>query len=149
MRFCTENEIETFDFEEAYVGEIRFELGSFYMLLDNVKILESNSCNRDVRTMRTNGMEVRLPEAQILAVIEEGCKIYNADGVLQQEVADQTIAPEEYADLFRALEGAVLYGLKKENMVYQIGIDGEDHAYTIQVQGSADRESWDRFMNLS
>ena len=52
MKFHTENETETFDFHEAYVEELRFGAGVFYMLLDNVKILETNSCNRDVRTMR-------------------------------------------------------------------------------------------------
>ena len=109
MSFFTENEAVNFDFHEAHIGEIRFGLGSFYMLLDNVKILEKNSCNRDVRTMRTNGLTFRIADPQIVAVIEEGCKIYNADGVLQQEVPDRNVEPEEYADLCSQLEDAVIY----------------------------------------
>ena len=104
MGFFTENEVETFDFGEAHIGELRFGLGPFYMLLDNVKILESNSCNRDVRTMRTNGLTFRIAEAQILSVIEEGYRIYNADGILQREVADRTVESEDYAKLCELLE---------------------------------------------
>ena len=72
MRYQTENEWNTFDFRESYVGELRFTSGMFQIYLDNVKILEQNSCNRDVRTMRANGLEFRIVEPKILEIIEEG-----------------------------------------------------------------------------
>ena len=149
MGFYTENEVETFDFGEAHVAELRFGLGPFYMLLDNVKILERNSCNRDVRTMRTNGLMFRIMDPQIVAVTEEGYKIYNADGVLQQEVPDRAVDPGEYAQLCEQLEDAVVYELKKEGDIYRIAIDGEEHAYTLEIKGSGDSEEWQRFMNLA
>lgn len=149
MKFHTENEMETFDFKESYVEELRFGFGSFYMLLDNVKILSANSCNRDVRTMRTNGLELRISEPQILEVIEEGCKIYNADGLLQQEVPDRTMEASEYGELCKALEGAGVFDIKKEDDRYRILIDGEEHGYTFLVQGTGDCEDWNRFMNLA
>ena len=149
MGFYTENEVETFDFGEAHVAELRFGLGPFYMLLDNVKILEKNSCNRDVRTMRTNGLMFRIMDPQIVAVTEEGYKIYNADGVLQQEVPDRAVDPGEYAQLCEQLEDAVVYELKKEGDIYRIAIDGEEHAYTLEIKGSGDSEEWQRFMNLA
>lgn len=149
MGFYTENEVETFDFGEAHISEIRFGLGPFYMLVDNVKILEQNSCNRDVRTMRTNGLTFRIIDPQIVAVTEEGCKIYNADGVLQKEVPDRTVSPEEYANLCKELEEAVIYKLEKTGDSYCIFIDGEEHEYTMEIKGSGDSEAWDRFMNLA
>ena len=149
MSFFTENVVETFDFGEAHVSELRFGLGPFYMLLDNVKILEKNSCNRDVRTMRTNGLTFRITDPQIVAVIEDGYKLYNADGVLQQEVPDRNVEPEEYADLCSQLEDAVIYELKREDDIYHIAIDGEEHAYTLKIRGSGDSEEWQRFMNLA
>lgn len=148
MKFHTENEVGTFDFYESYVGELRFGTGSFFMLVDNVKILETNSKNRDVRTMRTNGLELRIRDAQVLSVIEEGYTIYNADGLLQQKVPDRTVEPAEYGELCRALEGACIYELKRDGEVYVLAVDGEEHAYTIQVKGSGDYEDWNRFMNL-
>ena len=148
MRYQTENEWNTFDFRESYVGELRFTSGMFQIYLDNVKILEQNSCNRDVHTMRANGLEFRIVEPKILEIIEEGCKIYNADGVLQQEIEDRVLQENEYASLCEQVEGAILYGLKKEGDIYEIGMDGEEHAYTIRVAGSADIEEWDRFLNL-
>lgn len=149
MRFFTENEVETFDFGEAHVGEIRFGLGFFYMLLDNVKILENNSHNRDVRTMRTNGLMFRIIDPQIVAVTEEGCKIYNADGALLQEVPDRLVHPEEYAKLCKKMEDAVVFELKKEEKCYRISLDAEEHAYILEVQGSGDSEEWERFMNMT
>lgn len=149
MRFYTENEWETFDFGEAHIAELRFGLGSFYMLLDNVKILEKNSCNRDVRTMRTNGLAFRVREPQIVAVIEEGYKVYNADGVLQQEIPDRTVEPEKYVEVCEWLEDAVIDELRKENDVYVITASGEEHVYILQVKGTGDSEEWDRFMNLA
>lgn len=148
MKFHTENETATFDFQEAYVQELRFGTGTFYMLLDNVKILESNSKNRDVRTMRTNGLELRILDAQVLSVIEEGCKIYNADGVLQQEIPDRKVELSEYNELCKALQGAFIYLLKRNEQAYEIALDGEEHAYTLYVKGTKDLEDWNRFMNM-
>ena len=149
MSFFTQNEVEHFDFSEAHIGELRFGLGPFYMLLDNVKILEANSCNRDVRTMRTNGLTLRITDPQVVAVTEEGYKLYNANGVLQQEVPDRALEPQEYANLCKNLEDAVIYELKKEDDTYRISIDGEERAYTLEIRGSGDTEEWERFMNLA
>ena len=38
MGFFTENELDTFDFTESYVSELRFGIGSCYLVADNVKI---------------------------------------------------------------------------------------------------------------
>ena len=149
MSFFTENEVEHFDFSEAHISELRFGLGPFYMLLDNVKILEANSCNRDVRTMRTNGLTFRITDPQVVAVTEEGYTLYNANGVLQREVPDRALDPQEYANLCKNLEDAVIYELKKEDDIYRISIDGEERAYTLEIRGSGDTEEWERFMNLA
>ena len=132
MSFFTENEVEHFDFSEAHISELRFGLGPFYMLLDNVKILEANSCNRDVRTMRTNGLTFRITDPQVVAVTEEGYTLYNANGVLQREVPDRALDPQEYAELCKNLEDAVIYELKKEDDIYRISIDGEERAVGIE-----------------
>ena len=108
------------------------------MLLDNVKILEKNSCNRDVRVMRTNGLTFRIADPQIVAVIEEGYKIYNADGVLQQEVPDRAVEAEEYAKLCKDLEDAMIYKLEKKGDSYRISIDGEEHGEKINWYDSYD-----------
>jgi hypothetical protein len=148
MKYNTENELRNFDFTESYVGELRFGLTPFYMLLDNVKILEDNSCNRDVRTMRTNGLELRIREPEVVSVIREGCRIYNADGILQQEIADEAVSPECWGDLCKGLEGAQVLELAKEADTYRILIQGEEHTYQLSIRGTGDGESWERFMNV-
>ena len=92
---------------------------------------------------------LRMMDPRIVAVTEEGYKIYNADGVLQQEVPDRALDPGEYAQLCEKLEDAVVYELKKAGDRYRIAIDGEEHAYTLEVKGSGDSEEWQRFMNLA
>lgn len=148
MRFHTTNELENFMFEESYVGELRFGPESFYLSIDNVKILEKNSCNRDVRTMRTNGLELRIAEPKLEYVTREGYKLYNADGVLQKEVPDTSVDPSEYANLCRELAGGEIYSIKKDEKLYRVTIQGEEQSYVIGVTGSGDTQDWDRFLNL-
>lgn len=148
MRFSTTNELENFLFEDSYVGELRFGAESFFMTIDNVKILEKNSCNHDVRTMRTNGLEFHIVAPRLQYVIEEGYKRYNADGVLQKEVPDIPVDPSEYANLCAELAGGEIYSIEKDGDLYRIVIQGEEQSYAIGVTGNGDTEDWDRFMNI-
>ncbi len=148
MKYKTINELEHFDFSDAYIAEIQKSSSSFSMTLDNVKILPDNSCNRDIRIMRTNQLLLQLPEAAITAFTEEGYKVYDADGRLLRQEKDRLLAVSEYQDACKELTGCTIYSLEKQDGVYQISIDTEDHTYLIQVKGSCDTEEWERFLNL-
>ena len=54
MKYHTDNELQNFRFEGAYIAETCAVNGIFEMILDNVTILPQNSCNRDIREMREN-----------------------------------------------------------------------------------------------
>ena len=62
------NELNHFDFAEAVVGDIQLLGKMFHIVIDNVKILPENSFNRDIRTMRTNGMLFKIEGAEIISV---------------------------------------------------------------------------------
>ena len=53
-KYSTINEVNHFEFGEAVVGDIQLTERMFHLVLDNVKICPANSCNRDIRMMRTN-----------------------------------------------------------------------------------------------
>ena len=53
-KYSTINEVNHFEFGEAVVGDIQLTERMFHLVLDNVKICPENSCNRDIRMMRTN-----------------------------------------------------------------------------------------------
>ena len=93
MKYHTINELDHFCFKEAYIAQI-----CAVIVFDNVTILPENSCNRDIREMRANELVLKISEPKIEALVEEGYKVYDANGNLKQKNEDITIAPEAYAD---------------------------------------------------
>ena len=101
MKYHTINELDHFCFKEAYIAQICAVSGMFEIVFDNVTILPANSCNRDIREMRANELVLKISEPKIEALVEEGYKVYDANGNLKQKNEDITIAPESYADKFK------------------------------------------------
>ena len=79
MKFRTENEFTHFKFSDVHVSDIMMSFGTFKICLDNVIIKADNSKNRDIRDMRTNGLILKLSDANIISFIREGFKTYDAD----------------------------------------------------------------------
>ncbi|MDD2981027.1 MAG: subtilin biosynthesis sensor protein SpaK [Hespellia sp.] len=147
MGYETIDELEHFQFREVHISEIRqITNSSFYAILDNVTILETNSCNRDIFDMRTNNLTLRIEEGQIVSFVEEGYKIFDANEILMQEVADRILPPEEYNAMLKDMTDATLYSIKKDGTRYIFDIDACDHTYTLVVEGSHDTEEWNRFL---
>lgn len=148
MKYKTTNELEHFEFRDACIAELRAANGVFSMILDNVIILPENSCNRDIRRMRTNQLQLRIGEAVIETFMEEGYKVYDANGNVMRQEADRPVDAGDYADTFKNLEGCILYAIEKKEGAYEISIDTEDHTFFLRITGEHDTEEWERFMNL-
>ena len=69
MKYHTDNELQNFRFEGAYIAETCAVNGIFEMILDNVTILPQNSCNRDIREMRANELKLKIREPEITAFV--------------------------------------------------------------------------------
>lgn len=149
MKYQTTNELEHFDFNEAYIEEIVQMNGYFYMNLANVTILPENSCNRDIRNMRTNDLVFQIPDGQILTMVEEGYKVFDANGTLMKKQEDVVIAKEQYADILKGMQEGSIYAIEKQEDKYAISIDTEEHTYLLEVEGTTDVEKWDRFLNVA
>ena len=149
MKYTTTNEFEHFDFLEVHVNDIMFANGVFKIGLDDVKILPENSCNRDIRKMRTNGLILSLSDAEILSFVEEGYRIYDADGNLMREDEDTAIEEADYTETMNYfLDGYAFVIEKSSDNEYIFVIDGTDeHTYNVVVTADGDSEEWDRFMN--
>lgn len=148
MKYITTNEIEHFEFREAFIEDIMHMKGYFYMELDNVKILPENSCNRDIREMRANQLVFQITDGRITSFVEEGYKVFDADGKLTRQQDDIMIQEEAYQDRLNELKECYLYSIEKNQNQYRISIDTEDHTYFLTVEGTEDVEKWDRFLNL-
>lgn len=149
MKYKTTDEWNNFSFADAYVGDIQATSGFFHMELDNVKILSENSCNRDIRKMRTNGLVLKLEDYKIVSFIEEGYKLYDANGKPMKVVEDTVIEEKDYNSELKELVEGVIYTLEKEEDTYIFSIDAvNERTYELKVQASHDVEEWERFFNL-
>ena len=82
MKYNTTNELDHFNFSEAYITAIQKRNGYIQLTLDNVTIMPDNSCNRDIREMRTNGLNLKILDGEVALLVQEGYKVYNPDGKL-------------------------------------------------------------------
>ena len=155
MKYTTTNEFEQFEFGEAHISDIQIVEGRFFMLLDNVKILPDNSCNRDIRKMRANELFLKVTNGSMVSLIEEGYRLYDANGKLTREIEDREVSAEEYKVITDAFIDGMVYeiekGVSEENgqAQYRFVIDAaNERTYTMIVLGDGDLEEWDRFLNL-
>ncbi len=148
MNYRTTNEINHFQFTDAHVGDIQHTSGFFHMVLDNVTILPENSCNRDIREMRANNLLLKICGGQIVSIIEEGYKLYDANGKEMKRCEDKVIPESEYNEVAKNLVEGVIYSLEKKENQYEFIIDAEnERTYQLIVTGTEDIEEWDRFIN--
>ncbi len=150
MKYQTTNEWNHFGFQEAYISEIQKVNGGFQFTLDNVTIEPDNSKNRDIRQMRANELYVTIQEAEIERLVEEGYKVYNANGQLMEQYEDRDIAPENYNEILKSLTDgeSCIYALEKKDDVYIFTIDASsERTYVLYMKGTRDIEQWNRFLN--
>lgn len=153
MSYQTTNEMNHFEFHEAQVGNIQVTEGMFHLVLDNVRILPENSCNRDIRTMRCNELLFKIENPTIREVVEEGYKLYDANGSLKQSLDDTLVEPGQYTRVWEVILEGEVYSAEKQECdgvcTYLFVIDGtNERTYTIQVEGTGETEEWERFLNL-
>ena len=147
MSYRTVDEFKGFNFKDAHITAMERANGHFIAILDDVKILPDNSCNRDIREMRTNELELKLQDGVITEFILEGCKIYNADGILMEQKEDEAVPPSKYDEILKNMEDSYIYDIVKEGEIYTIYIDGDEDSYMIKVKSSHDTEKWEKFMS--
>ena len=117
MKYKTTNDLAGFDFTEAYIGEIRAMSDTFTIGLDNVKILPENTKNRDIRKMRTNELVLKIRDAKIVDFVEEGYKVYDANGNLKEKKGRPRGFCRCVYGEFKKLIGCVIYTLKKKKEI--------------------------------
>ena len=142
MKFRTENEFTHFKFSDVHVSDIMMSFGTIKICLDNVIITADND-------MRTNGLILKLSDANIISFIREGFKTYDADGNLKSTTADEEIEETDYLDTFNNFLDGYAYLIEKENENYTFVFDGtEERSYTLIVPASNVECECYRFMNI-
>lgn len=148
MKYQTTDELRHFSFEDAYIGDVQIATGFFHIVLDNVTILPENSCNRDIREMRANGLLLKIEDSAITSLVQEGYKVYDANGKLLETREDVTVEDKDYTTVIKTFVDGVIYSLEKKDGTYCFVIDGADErTYQLNVSGTHDVEEWERFLN--
>ena len=153
MGYRTVDEWENFEFQDADIGQIHMENGHLYLELGYVTILPDNSCNRDIRKMGTNELTLQLQHVQIERIVEEGYKLYDADGNFTRSVEDKELTPEEYPNWMEDMAGGAVYQILRKTVEgelpyeYEIYLDANERTYLAKVCAKHDVEVWERFMN--
>ncbi len=149
MNYKTIDEIANFNFSETYIEDLQITSGFFHMILDDVKIKPENSCNRDIREMRANNLFFKIEDAVIESLVEEGYKVYDANGNLREAFEDVVVAEKERLNVMKEFADGNLYSLEKQGNKYIFTIDApNERTYSLTVSGSHDVEEWDRFLNV-
>lgn len=149
MSYRTTNEFHHFEFFETHIGNLWVMDGVFHIVLDNVKILPENSCNRDIRKMRCNELELRIENPRILRVVREGYTLCDANGRMKEQIADEILTPEQYPKVWEVFLDAEVYSAEKQEQNYCFVVDASDErTYSLLIEGSGDAEQWERFLNL-
>jgi hypothetical protein len=149
MKYHTTNEFDHFEFHEVHISDVQTAGSFFHIVLDDVVILPENSCNRDIRRMRANGLVLKINDMKIESLTEEGYKIYDADGKFQEETADRIVDAAQYSDVFAAFTDGYAFSIEKQENTYVFVVDATDeHTYELRVLGSGDVQEWDKFLNL-
>ena len=118
MSYKTINELNHFNFKEAHIASLEFSASSFLAYLDQVTILPENSKNHDIREMRTNDLCLKITDATITSFIEEGYKVYDADGNLKSTYKDTPIPSDKYTETFQQLFDCMIYSIEKKENFY-------------------------------
>ena len=99
--------------------------------------------------MRTNGLVLKLEDADIISFVKEGFKTYDADGNLKSTTPDEEIEESDYIETFNNFLDGYAFLIEKENQNYTFVFDGTDECtYTMIISASKDVCEWERFMNI-
>lgn len=149
MKYQSIDALDEFSFGEAAIFDVDYCSSHLKLQLANVTILSSNTHNRDIMDMRTNDLILTFEDPEIVSIIEEGYKVYDANEVLIEEVPDKILSPEEYAALFSSLPEALIYSIEifsKGHCVINIDSTEETNGYRIELSFNHSVAEWDRFL---
>lgn len=127
MKFSCKNEMENLSFDDSPIKELKIEEKKIEFVFDSAVIKADNSQNGRFQDMFCGEIVLQLQNAQIMRVMKEGMRYYDANGVLKNSIPDEDIpAPGQQAILKRLAKGTVFTVVSaemKKGYGYEFGID--------------------------
>lgn len=152
-------DLENFSYEDCVIRDFRLAEDDIIIVVDALIVLPGNSQNKNYTRSYASAAEIHFFNAAVEKGIKEGCRRFDADDNLIEEIPDQLLMSQELATLLEKLKDTYLYDLKQErdtNGLYAVlgiefpteditGIDAD--SYQIKVRYQEVTVSWERYLN--
>ena len=150
MGFISRQELQTFDFSQSVVLDMKQKPDAFQITVSDVIISAGNSQNQELRSMGTNEMKITLEQVSEFYFLLDGYTLYNMDDTIAEKTEDTALPKEEYEPLFSSLKEAPIEQIEQRDGYYFIYLDTDEQkvSYTIKIKAERDRTEWERFRNL-
>lgn len=127
MKFRCTNEMEQLCFDDSEILELKLEERQMEFTFNGAMIKAGNSQNARFQDMYSNTIVLQLENVEIVRIMKEGMKYYDANGVLQKEIPNEDVpAPAQTAVIKRLAKGkvfTVVTAAKESGFAYEFGID--------------------------
>lgn len=153
MRFQTINALELFNFEEVTVRQIDAGRDCVTVVMDALIAKGNNPNNEECVDRYLDTANVRFLGGNIIKIIKEGYRYYDANGRLTEEKPDEEIPLMAYDSVLKECRDVFLFDLiagkeQADRLIYELGIDlNESDTYWITISCKENAVEWEKFMN--
>ncbi len=157
MKFQAKNEIQNFSFDDAVIEELKIAGSDIIFSLKGAVVKADNSQNARYQDMACGAIVLQLENAEIMRVIKEGYKYYDADGKLMDEVPNTDVPAVEQSSVIKRCGAGTIFttvaGEFEGKPLYEFGIDvpkqedeEEVDTYWLCIRFENSTASWERYL---
>ncbi len=140
MKFQSINEMEQMSFDEAKINELKIESGKIQFTLEGAIIKAKNSQNGRFEDMYCGEIVLQLKNAEVVRIVKEGMKYYDANGELLKEIPNEDVPESARKMIFQKLASGTIFTLVKAEVS-----DGYGYEFGIDVPKDEDKEEVDTY----
>lgn len=159
MKYKCVDHLDQFYFRDATMHKCEYRDGHMTWMVTGAVARYNLPVNETMADRYIDMAQIRFREAQITRFFLEGARYYDADNVLQREVPDVDIPPEDYEKTMKMFEDSVIFWVKEKapsaggNCCCEVGIDVTDpeteetSTYWMEIEYEKAVTEWEHFLN--
>lgn len=140
MKFKCVNEMEQLSFDDSEVLEFKIENKRMLFSFNGATIKAKNSQNGRFQDMYCGEIVLQLQNADIVRLMKEGMKYYDANGNLQKEIPDEDIPVLAQPSVLKRLSKGKIFTVVTDTVT-----SGYAYEFGIDVPQENDEEEMDTF----
>jgi hypothetical protein len=162
MAFKSVNEIEKFDYKDCEITSFVLDENEIRMELKALIIEPENSQNERSQRSYADTVNLTLKDAHLEKGVQEGYKLYDADGNLKEAVPERILTEQELGAFRSVAENSYLYDFQKISeddgrFCYAAGIEKKPEnpqdlaeitdTYQLRISFTEAEFVWDKYMS--